>query len=191
MAPSVLFELPIPSLHFKGETTTESATAYPKPLRLSGALDKFDYEETTPVIGREYLNVNIVDDLLSATNADELLRDLAITNEHQKSFVHRLGQLTGKPSTSTLHIHPVFNNTSEFGVDDAEISTNSSQARKSISQYTEAKERRYDAALWHSDIQFEPNPADYTSLQLTQLPGISGGLVDSGLANLYSKWFGI
>lgn len=54
--------------------------SFPKPLKQSGALEKFSYEETTPVIGREFLNVNIVDDLLNASNADELIRDLAITS---------------------------------------------------------------------------------------------------------------
>ena len=52
-----------------------------KPLLPSGALEKFKYEETTPEIGREFVDVNIVDDLLNASNADELLRDLAITSK--------------------------------------------------------------------------------------------------------------
>lgn len=52
-----------------------------EPLDLSGVLDKFSYEDTTPEIGREFLNVNIVDDFMKAENADELLRDLAITSE--------------------------------------------------------------------------------------------------------------
>jgi alpha-ketoglutarate-dependent taurine dioxygenase len=98
-----------------------------------------------------------------------------LTDGLQKQFVHRLGQLSGKPSTSTLHIHPILNNTSEFGVGDAEISHISSVARKKLFQPDprDAK-RRYDAAQWHSDIQFEPVPADYTSLRLTKLP-LSGG----------------
>jgi hypothetical protein len=53
---------------------------YPEPLTLSGALDHFKYEETTPVIGREFLGVDIVDDILNAENANERLRDLAITS---------------------------------------------------------------------------------------------------------------
>jgi hypothetical protein len=53
---------------------------YPAPLKPSGALDKFAFEETTPAIGREFQNVNIVDDILNAANADELIRDLAITS---------------------------------------------------------------------------------------------------------------
>ncbi|OJJ44467.1 hypothetical protein ASPZODRAFT_145020 [Penicilliopsis zonata CBS 506.65] len=163
-------------------------------MQTSGALD-FPFEETTPVIGREYPTLNIVDDILNAPNADDLLRDLAITistrgvvffraqdnlsDEQQKQLVQRLGEVTGKPSTSTLHIHPILNNTSEFGVADSEISTISSLARKKMfaddhARQTRRQTRRYDSSLWHSDIQFEPVPADYTSLRLTQLPS-SGG----------------
>ncbi|UPX20345.1 uncharacterized protein EKO05_0010580 [Ascochyta rabiei] len=171
------------------------AKAYPSPLQKSGALDnKFEFEEATPVIGREYPKINIVDDILNASNADELIRDLAITisergvvffrsqdnltNALQKELVHRLGQLTNKPSDSTLHIHPILNNTSEFGVNDAEISIISSLQRKKISGRQKSQRqtgnRRYDAAQWHSDVQFEPVPADYTSLRLTQLPETGG-----------------
>ena len=53
---------------------------YPEPLKLSGALDHFEHEDTTPVIGREFFDVNIVDDLLNGENADERLRDVAITS---------------------------------------------------------------------------------------------------------------
>lgn len=57
-----------------------SQPQYQAPLKLSGALDQFKHEETTPVIGREFIGVNIVDDLLNAENAEERLRDLAITS---------------------------------------------------------------------------------------------------------------
>lgn len=59
-----------------------------EPLVLSGVLDKFQYEDTTPALGREYINVNIVDDLMNAENADELLRDLAITSESAPFIDH-------------------------------------------------------------------------------------------------------
>jgi hypothetical protein len=56
---------------------------YPSPLAKSGVLDKkFAFEETTPVIGREYSSVNIVDDILNASDADDLTRDLAITSRY-------------------------------------------------------------------------------------------------------------
>lgn len=56
-------------------------TGHRKPLQPSGALKDFKYEDTTPEIGREFLDVNIVDDLLNAPNADEVLRELAITSK--------------------------------------------------------------------------------------------------------------
>lgn len=99
-----------------------------------------------------------------------------LTNELQKQLVQRLGALSGKPATSTLHIHPVLNGTSEFGVGDHEISHISSVARKKMFEHAaQPNKRRYDSARWHSDIQFEACPADYTSLRLTQLPAGGGG----------------
>lgn len=63
-------------------TTSSSNGSYPKPLRQSGALESFEYEDTTPVIGREFIDVNIVDDILGAKNAEQLLRDVAITSNN-------------------------------------------------------------------------------------------------------------
>ena len=54
---------------------------HPQPLKQSGALEKFEYEDITPVIGREFPSANIVDDFLNAADADTLLRDVAITSE--------------------------------------------------------------------------------------------------------------
>lgn len=57
-----------------------------EPLELSGALDGFKYEDTTPVIGREFSDVNIVDDIMSS---EERMRDLAITSELQRKETGR------------------------------------------------------------------------------------------------------
>lgn len=51
-----------------------------EPLSLSGALNRFEHVESTPVIGREYADVNLVNDILNAKDSDELIRDLAITS---------------------------------------------------------------------------------------------------------------
>lgn len=76
MAPGLTAELPIQT-----EAGLKKEQSYPKPLKLSGVLDGFEHDDVTPLIGREYPKVNIVDDLLNASNADELLRDVAITSE--------------------------------------------------------------------------------------------------------------
>lgn len=115
-----------------------------------------------------------------------------LTDNLQKQLVHRLGQQTGKPSDSTLHIHPILNDTSEFGVSDAQISTISSLQRKKTFSYEKSKRqtgnRKLDAAQWHSDIQFEPVPADYTSLRLTQLPKTGGDTLWASGYEIYDRF---
>ena len=53
-----------------------------KPLELKGVLDQYQSFDVTPVIGREYVDVNLKD-WLRAPNSDELIRDLAITSTPQ------------------------------------------------------------------------------------------------------------
>lgn len=73
MSPSALDETPVVA-------PTKGATSRSEPLKLSGALDAFEHIEVTPFIGREYLNVDLVE-WLNAPNSAELIRDLAITSE--------------------------------------------------------------------------------------------------------------
>ena len=69
-------------------TATSQETAAPqkqqshrKPLELSGALDQYESFDVTPVIGREFPNINLKE-VLRAPNSDELIRDLAITSRY-------------------------------------------------------------------------------------------------------------
>jgi len=76
MAPSA--NIPVDSHPPKDASTTKSRNT--EPLK-SGALDAaFKFDDLTPTIGREYLTAQIVEDILNAPNADDLLRDLAITS---------------------------------------------------------------------------------------------------------------
>jgi alpha-ketoglutarate-dependent taurine dioxygenase len=91
-----------------------------EPLKSTGCLDKYDFFEVTPCIGRQYTNLSLVD-LLNADNSDELIREFAIivsqrgvvflreqelTLREQKTFVQKLGILGGKPKEAGLHVHP-------------------------------------------------------------------------------------
>jgi hypothetical protein len=53
-----------------------------KPIKSTGSLDKFESIDLTPVIGTEYPNIQLVE-LIKATNADDLLRDLAVKSTSQ------------------------------------------------------------------------------------------------------------
>ena len=83
----------------------------------------------------------------------------------QKELVQRLGELSGKPSTSKLHIHPVYPDSPEAKAhsgNDEEISVISSVSKKKIHS-EHAKKQAASGAInmkqstrreWHSDIAF-------------------------------------
>lgn len=75
MAPSISETQVAVPIHTKAVATSNTTA----PIKASGALDQFKSIELTPVIGREYPTVNLVE-LLNAPNSDDLLRDLAITS---------------------------------------------------------------------------------------------------------------
>lgn len=100
-----------------------------------------------------------------------------------------MGVASGKPQDSSLHIHPILNTTSEFSVGDDQISHISSVGRKNMFKHTDqADKRKYDSARWHSDIQFETNPADFTSLRLTQLPETGGDTLWASGYEIYDRF---
>ncbi|KAI9926089.1 hypothetical protein AWENTII_008835 [Aspergillus wentii] len=175
-------------------------------LHSSGSLDAFNPTLVTPVIGNEFPKdtCNIVDDILNAPDAEQRIRDLAImiaergvvffraqdnlTNALQKHLILRLGELTTRPPSHTLHIHPVTNDAREFGDPDPEISTIDSEGRKKLykgSDYTNM------AAVWHSDIAFENAPADFSSLRLTQLPTTGGDTLWASGYEMYDRVSGV
>ncbi|KAJ6139573.1 Taurine catabolism dioxygenase TauD/TfdA [Penicillium samsonianum] len=172
-----------------------------EPIKSSGSLDAFESFDVTPVIGREFPNANLKD-FLRAPNSDDLLRDLALTisqrgvvffrkqdgldNDLQKELVQRLGELSGKPSTSGLHIHPVANSGREHSVKDDEISVISSAGREKL--YKDRNTRKQTARReWHSDITFEPIPSDYTLLRLTELPKTGGDTLWASGYEVYDR----
>ncbi|KAF1817579.1 TauD-domain-containing protein [Eremomyces bilateralis CBS 781.70] len=93
----------------------------PQPLVSSGILDQFEQFDATPIIGTEFSSANL-------------------------ALVQRLGELTGKPKTSGLHIHPILNPSQEFGGSDPEISTISSAQRKKLYSVPED-------TLWASEYE--------------------------------------
>jgi alpha-ketoglutarate-dependent taurine dioxygenase len=91
-----------------------------EPLRPTGCLDKYNFFEATPRVGRQYTDLQLRD-LLYQPNADELIREFAVivsqrgvvflrnqdmTLDEQKTIAQKLGILTGKPKEAGLHVHP-------------------------------------------------------------------------------------
>ncbi|KAJ5782949.1 Taurine catabolism dioxygenase TauD/TfdA [Penicillium paradoxum] len=173
-----------------------------EPIKSTGALDSFESFDVTPIIGREFPNANLKD-FLRAPNSDELLRELALTisqrgvvffrkqdgldDDLQKELVQRLGELSGKPSTSGLHIHPIANSSREHSVKDDEISVISSAQRKALYKDRNLSRQQSARQEWHSDITFEPIPSDYTLLRLTELPKTGGDTMWASGYEVYDR----
>lgn len=208
MAPSVVSTIVESAENTEAKNSVKITTAARQPLEYRGKLDEFNSFDVTPVIGREFPNAKLAD-WLRAPNSDELLRDLAVTisqrgvvffraqddltNELQKELAQRLGELSGKPSTSKLHIHPVSNSQRELGGKDDEISVISSEQgkkiyKKSFEFFTGTQDKKQSAKEgWHSDITFEPVPSDYAILRLTELPKTGGDTLWASGYDLYDR----
>ncbi|KXT17283.1 hypothetical protein AC579_519 [Pseudocercospora musae] len=172
------------------------------PLKLAGVLDDYKSFDVTPVIGREFPEAQLTD-WLDAPNSDELLRDLAITisqrgvvyfrkqdhlnNDLQKRLIQRLGELSGKPATSKLHIHPVSNSGRRLGGGDDEISVISSEQAKQLYADRFVGKKQSAKEGWHSDITFEPVPSDYAILRLTELPATGGDTLWASGYEVYDR----
>lgn len=87
MAPSAVDVYPtthINDLKVKAQEVVSRQAAPAKlvktPMQLTGALDKFESFDITPAIGKEFPKANLAQ-WLEAPNADELIRDLAVTGK--------------------------------------------------------------------------------------------------------------
>ncbi|EFQ35578.1 TfdA family Taurine catabolism dioxygenase TauD [Colletotrichum graminicola] len=194
---------PASDLASQDEVLPEVRTGHKEPLKPSGVLDQFEHFDVTPIIGREYPTVDL-EELMRAPNSDELIRDLAITisqrgvvffrkqdnidNALQKELVQRLGELSGKPSTSKLHIHPL-NNSGRGETRDDEISVISSAQSKrlGLNHFLSYDKKQTQKGQWHSDITFEPVPSDYSLLRLTELPKTGGDTLWASGYELYDR----
>jgi alpha-ketoglutarate-dependent taurine dioxygenase len=102
-----------------------------EPLKSNDSLENFESFEVTPAIGHCFPSLQIKD-VLAAPNSDALLQELALTISsrgvvffksqdltlaQQKEFTNRIGILSGRPSTSGLHIPATFNAGQDIVVD--------------------------------------------------------------------------
>jgi len=158
------------------------------PLKPKGVLDaKFQFNDVTPNIGREYPEAQLADILKD----DDLIRDLAITIsrrgvvffrsqkltvEQQKTLASKLSSLTFKPETSGLHIHPStpgggFLKPDQSGID-PEVTLISSEKGKKV--YNRLLRTGLASRGIHQDFGFETIPSAYSILKIVE-PLSTGG----------------
>ncbi|KAF2497150.1 taurine catabolism dioxygenase [Lophium mytilinum] len=180
----------IPEIKKSVAGLTQSAS-FPAPLEYSGSLDAYESFDVTNVIGREYTKLQLSEILKD----DAKLRDLAITVsqrgvvffrnqdiniDDQKILGQKLGELTGKPSTSKLHKHALSNSKRGISVDengklDDEVSVISSDQNRKYYKGRFFNSKRLASEGWHADITFERIPSDYAILKIVKTPDDVGG----------------
>ncbi|KAJ1329266.1 sulfonate dioxygenase [Microdochium nivale] len=176
----------------------EARPSISKPLVYSGSLDRFEQNDLTPVIGREYYGLQIRDLLawddvairdLAATISRRgvvFLRDQDVTPTEMKDFIIRLSTLGGCPSSSGLHVHPLTEEGSELG---DQISVISSEKQKKGGGLTHVLNdvSRFASTGWHSDITFEKVPSDYAMLKIHTLPATGGDTLWASGYEIYDR----
>ena len=85
----------------------------------------------------------------------------SLTIAQQKELAKRLGELSGKPESSKLHIHPLHNSEREHGTDDDEVSVISSEDAKKYLQNSMAtryglEKKKSLAPQWHTEYALTP-----------------------------------
>ncbi|ORY73439.1 hypothetical protein BCR35DRAFT_354123 [Leucosporidium creatinivorum] len=166
------------------------------PLKPTAALNKFKSIDLTPVIGREYPELQLVD-LLRAPNADELIRELAIivsqrgvvffrgqeiSIDEQKELGNKLGVLSGRPEASSLHVHPTARSRElplEISPIDSGRAGEYLKLRKTVT--------RFASQGFHSDITFEPIPSDFAILKVHTLPQTGGDTLWASAYEAYDR----
>ncbi|KAG6906906.1 hypothetical protein DXG01_011461 [Tephrocybe rancida] len=142
------------------------------PPSFLGSLTNLESFDNTPIIGTTFPNKSVqLSQLLSASNSDELIKDLStlishrgvvffseqdLSIEQQKELGTRLGELSGKPESSKLHTHPISEATPELSADISVITS-----KGGISKPEASFNHTRSSRGWHSDITFENVPSDY------------------------------
>ncbi len=105
----------------------------------------------------------------------------ALTDDLQKELVQKLGVLTGKPKTSGLHVHPIFNSQREISAPgDDETSIISSRLAKTLYSdvyhaYQLLDQQPLGKHEWHTTVAYEQLPSDYCLDRLVEMPKVGGG----------------
>ncbi|KAH8431550.1 TauD/TfdA dioxygenase family protein [Aspergillus melleus] len=110
-----------------------------------------------------------------------------LTDDLQKQLAHRLGVLTAKPESSTLHVHPLCNFNKDEDKNINSVTTDRSKNPAENRHKIQASRRHGVRGNWHMDLGYEPNPSDYTILKLIELPESGGGTMFASSCEIYDR----
>jgi len=165
-----------------------------------GSLAAFQTYDVTAHIGTTFPDSSVqLSSFLTSPHSEDLIGDLArlisyrgvvffseqnLTVQQQKDLMLKLGELTGRPESSTLHKHPISEDIPELGADVSIISSVGGIARAGYNPQARASNG------WHSDISFEKVPADYSILKMHTLPKVGGDTLWASAYEAYDRLSG-
>jgi alpha-ketoglutarate-dependent taurine dioxygenase len=171
-----------------------------EPIKYTGTLDDYEHNDLTPVIGREYLNLQ-VKDLLKSPNRNQRIKDLAVTisqrgvvflrnqdvtPQEMRELCESITTAAGCPESSGLHIHPLTEESSELG-DQISVISSAKQAKGGGLTHQLSDTSRLASVGWHADITFEPVPSDYAMLKIHTLPPTGGDTMWASGYEIYDR----
>ena len=171
-----------------------------EPIKYTGTLDDYEHNDLTPVIGREYLNLQ-VKDLLNSQNRNQRIKDLAVTisqrgvvflrnqdvtPQEMRELCEAITTAAGCPESSGLHIHPLTEESSELG-DQISVISSAKQAKGGGLTHQLSDTSRLASVGWHADITFEPVPSDYAMLKIHTLPPTGGDTMWASGYEIYDR----
>lgn len=178
----------------------QARTRCQKPIPYAGSLDSYTFRDSTPAIGREFENLQVVE-ILNAPSRDQLIRDLAVTISQRgvvflrnqevnplqmRELMESITALAGCPSSSSLHVHPLTEEGSELG-DQISVISSEKQKRGGGLTHQLSDTSRYASVGWHADITFEPVPSDYAMLKIHTLPPTGGDTLWASGYEIYDR----
>jgi alpha-ketoglutarate-dependent taurine dioxygenase len=178
----------------------QARTRCQKPIPYTGSLDSYTFRDSTPAIGREFENLQVVE-ILNAPSRDQLIRDLAVTISQRgvvflrnqevnplqmRELMESITALAGCPSSSSLPVHPLTEEGSELG-DQISVISSEKQKRGGGLTHQLSDTSRYASVGWHADITFEPVPSDYAMLKIHTLPPTGGDTLWASGYEIYDR----
>ncbi|KAJ5095775.1 alpha-ketoglutarate-dependent sulfonate dioxygenase [Penicillium alfredii] len=97
-----------------------------------------------------------------------------LTDELQKELIQRMGELSGKPADSHLHIHPLVEGNADVDHKVNIITSDKAQGAAEDIFKIQADRPMGTRGSWHADISYEPHPSDYSSLKVVKMPATGG-----------------